>query len=63
MNSLSSFDITIRVKALEKGDYTLKPQITFLDDTGVSRNVMINPASINVYEMGILGWLRGALPS
>lgn len=57
---LSSIEISLRAKPISKGDYTLKPRIIYLDDTGEQRSSEPEPMTISVREMGILRWLRGA---
>ena len=60
---LSSVEISLRVKPLSKGEYTLKPRIVFLDDTGERKTSEPEPTNLTVREMGILSWLRGSRPA
>ena len=57
---MSTIEISMRTRPISKGEYTLKPRVVFLDDTGERRTSETEPITVTVQEMGIMRWLRGA---
>ncbi|MFH2112766.1 MAG: hypothetical protein ABIJ47_16075 [Candidatus Bathyarchaeota archaeon] len=62
LGPLSTEEIQLSMKPLSKGSYTLKSCVVYLDDTGELKHCESEPVEVSVYEMGILGWLRGPRP-
>ncbi len=60
--SLSTEEITLSLKPLTKGDYTIKPCVAYIDDAGEIKRCETEPVKISVSEMGILGWISGHRP-
>ncbi|MDA4127063.1 MAG: hypothetical protein OK452_07650 [Thaumarchaeota archaeon] len=52
------FKVSFRPK--EKGLFSVKPRIVFVDSQGKLRTSETEPVTISVTEMGIGGWLRGS---
>lgn len=59
LGPLGTEEIAVTLKPLKKGEYTIKPRIVYLDDTGEYKSCEPEPANITVTEMGILDWIRG----
>jgi hypothetical protein len=59
LGPLGTEEIAVTLKPLTKGEYTIKPRIVYLDDTGKYKSCEPEPANITVTEMGILDWIRG----
>jgi len=59
LDALKTEVVKIVVKPTIKGRFTLKPRITYLDETGSYKSSEPKPVEVTVKEMGISGWLRG----
>ena len=47
------------LRPANKGAYTLKPRVMYLDETGKYRSHEPEPVTITVKELGIKGWIKG----
>jgi len=59
LDPLKTEEIKLVLKALNKGTFTLKPRVLYLDETGKYRSHEPEPTTIKVKELGISGWLKG----
>jgi hypothetical protein len=59
LDPLRTEEIKLVMRAATKGTFTLKPKITYLDETGASKYNEPKPATMMVKEMGIRGWIKG----
>jgi hypothetical protein len=59
LEALGTEDVKIILKPTVKGMFTLKPRITYLDETGSYRTSEPEPVKVTVNEIGISGWLKG----
>ena len=59
LSPLSTEEISLVVKPLTKGSFTLEPCLEYVDETGNHHTCQANSVDINVKETGILDWLRG----
>jgi len=59
LDPLKTEEVKLVLKALNKGTFTLKPKILYLDETGKYRSHEPEPTTIKVKELGISGWLKG----
>jgi len=59
LDALKSEDVRLVLKPTAKGNFVLKPRITYLDDSGVCKSCEPIPVELSVKEMGISGWLKG----
>jgi tetratricopeptide (TPR) repeat protein len=59
LGPLSTEEVSLVLKPLTKGKYTIEPRIVYVDETGKYRSCEAKPVNVNVREMGILGWIRG----
>jgi len=59
LDPLKTEEVKLVLKALNKGTFTLKPRVLYLDETGKYRSHEPEPTTITVKELGISGWLKG----
>jgi len=59
LDPLKTEEVKLVLKALDKGTFTLKPKILYLDETGKYRSHEPEPTTIKVKELGISGWIKG----
>ncbi len=59
LSPLKTQELKLVLKPLNKGTFNLRPRILFLDESGRYRSHQPEPATIEVRELGISGWLRG----
>jgi len=59
LDALKTEDVRLVLKPTAKGNFKLKPRITYLDESGTNRSCEPNPVEVTVREMGIAGWIRG----
>jgi hypothetical protein len=52
-------NLTVIIKATEKGSFRLKPVVIYTDETGTSRSSATEELPLTVRELGISGWLKG----
>ncbi len=56
---LKTEEIRLVLRPATKGNFTLKPRIMYLDETGKYKAHEPEPATITVKELGIKGWIKG----
>jgi hypothetical protein len=59
LDPLKTESIKVILKPALKGSFFLKPKIIYLDDTGNSKSLELEPITITVKELGISGWIKG----
>lgn len=59
LDPLKTEEIKLVLRAADKGTFTLKPKIAYLDETGASKYNEPRPVTMTVKEIGIKGWLKG----
>ena len=55
----STESLSLVVKAIEKGSFKFKPEITYTDESGDSKTTVAEKVTVTVRELGISGWLKG----
>ncbi len=56
---MKSHEVKLSLKVKQKGTFQISPRILFVDEGGNYRSYEFEPATINVRELGISGWLKG----
>ena len=56
---LNTEEIRLVLRPANKGTYTLKPRVMYVDETGKYRSHEPEPVTIIVKELGIKGWIKG----
>ena len=56
---LKTEEIKLVLRPANKGTYTLKPRLMYIDETGKYRSHEPEPVTITVKELGIKGWIKG----
>ena len=56
---LKTEEIRLVLRPANKGTYTLKPRVMYVDETGKYRSHEPEPVTIIVKELGIKGWIKG----
>jgi tetratricopeptide (TPR) repeat protein len=56
---LKTEEIQLVLRPANKGTYTLKPRVMYVDETGKYRSHEPEPVTIIVKELGIKGWIKG----
>jgi tetratricopeptide (TPR) repeat protein len=59
LSPLKTEELKLVLKPMNKGTFNLRPRILFLDESGKYRSHEPEPATIEVRELGIKGWLKG----
>ncbi len=59
VDPLKTEEVRLILRPLNKGTFTIKPRILYLDETGKYKSYELEPTTIHVKEMGISGWLKG----
>jgi tetratricopeptide (TPR) repeat protein len=59
LDTLKTEDVRLVLKPTVHGEFTLKPRIMYLDESGKYKSCEPEPVSITVRELGISGWLKG----
>jgi len=59
LDALKTEDVRLVLKPTVKGNFKLKPRITYLDESGTCKSCEPIPIEVAVKEMGISGWLKG----
>lgn len=59
LEHLKSYAASVTVRARRKGDYVLRPRLTFLDENGKHGSYAFDPVMVRSRETGFLGWIRG----
>ncbi|UCH57536.1 MAG: hypothetical protein JSV18_01040, partial [Candidatus Bathyarchaeota archaeon] len=59
LSPLKTQELRLAMRPLNKGTFSLKPRVLYLDESGKYRSHEPEPATITVKELGISGWLRG----
>ncbi len=57
--ALETETMSYRFKPKKKGSYTFTPRIQYMNEYGEHRVHDLEPITVNVKQLGILGWLRG----
>ncbi len=60
LDPLKTLEVGIVLKPRTRGQFTLRPRILYLDETGKYKSHEPDPLEITVSELGITGWLKGA---
>jgi tetratricopeptide (TPR) repeat protein len=59
LSALETETISLRFKPKKKGVYVFKPRVQYMNEYGESRFHDLEQITVNVKQLGILGWLRG----
>jgi hypothetical protein len=59
LDALKTEDVRLVLKSTAKGNFTLKPRIIYLDESGTFKSCEPVPIEVSVREMGISGWIKG----
>jgi len=59
LDPLKTEEVKLVLKALNKGTFTIKPRVLYLDETGKYKSHEPEPTTIKVKELGISGWIKG----
>lgn len=59
LDALKTEELKLWLKAKNKGTFSLKPRILFVDDKGRYKSQEPEAVTITVKELGIAGWVRG----
>ncbi len=59
LEHLKTHEVKVRLKAVRKGEFKLRPRVLFVDEKGNYRSYEFEPAALTVQELGISGWLKG----
>jgi hypothetical protein len=59
LDALKTEDLRLVVKPTTKGNFSLRPRVMYLDESGTYRSCEPAPVEVAVKEMGISGWIRG----
>ncbi len=59
IEALATEDIEVKLKPIMSGDFTFRPKITYLDDSGARRLCEPKPVELTVRELGLVGWIKG----
>ncbi len=59
LDPLKTEELKLVLKPKVKGQFTLKPRILYLDESGTYKSCEPEPVEVTVNELGISGWLKG----
>jgi hypothetical protein len=59
LSALETETMSLRFKPKKKGVYVFKPRVQYMNEYGESRFRDLEEITVNVKQLGILGWLRG----
>jgi hypothetical protein len=59
LSALETETMNLRIKPKKKGSYVFKPRVHYMDEYGERRFYDHKQITVNVKQLGILGWLRG----
>ncbi len=59
LSALETETMSLRFKPKKKGIYVFKPRVQYMNEYGESRFHDFEQITVNVKQLGILGWLRG----
>lgn len=60
LDPLKTEEVKLVLTAHNKGTFTIKPRVLYLDETGKYKSHEPEPTTIKVKELGISGWIKGA---
>jgi hypothetical protein len=60
LGALETDEMKLALKPNKKGMFTFTPQIEYIDESGENRSFKLEKVTIDVKELGIRGWLKGA---
>jgi hypothetical protein len=56
---LKAHEMSVFLNAKSKGSFQLKPKVVFVDELGKYRSYEFEPQSVEVKELGFMGWAKG----
>ena len=59
LDPLKTVEVKLVLKPKVQGQFTLKPRILYLDESGRYKSHEPEPIEVTVRELGISGWLKG----
>jgi hypothetical protein len=60
LGALETDEMKLMLKAKKKGTFIFAPRIEYMDESGTNKSFELEKMTIDVKELGIRGWLRGA---
>ncbi len=59
LDYLKTHEMSVHLKVKSKGTFQLKPRILFVDNSGKYHTYDLEPQSVEVKELGFMGWAKG----
>jgi uncharacterized repeat protein (TIGR01451 family) len=60
LGALETDEMKLMLKAKKKGVFIFTPRIGYMDESGENKSFELEKVTIDVKELGIRGWLKGA---